>query len=85
MKLSLLASLCVSRTPVTRQSDTSSPAPYLLGQEGGSRVVERGSQHTASKHCTVLCYTCLYSEKETQGPARLRPGKKGGREGRSRC
>ena len=34
---------------------------------------------------TVLCYTCLYSEKETQGPARLRPGKKGGREGRSRC
>ena len=33
----------------------------------------------------VLCYTCLYSEKETQGPARLRPGKKGGREGRSRC
>ena len=36
-------------------------------------------------YCTVLCYTCLYSEKETQGPARLRPGKKGGREGRSRC
>ena len=33
----------------------------------------------------VLRYTCLYSEKETQGPARLRPGKKGGREGRSRC
>ena len=29
---------------------------------------------------SVLCYTCLYSEKETQGPARLRPGKKGGRE-----
>ena len=38
-----------------------------------------------SGDCTVLCYTCLYSEKETQGPARLRPGKKGGREGRSRC
>jgi hypothetical protein len=35
--------------------------------------------------CTVLCYTCLYSEKETQGPARLRPGLQGGREGRSRC
>ena len=28
---------------------------------------------------TVLCYTCLYSKKEAQGPARLRPGKKGSR------
>ena len=29
-------------------------------------------------YCTVLCYTCLFFEKETQGPARLRPGKKRG-------
>ena len=46
----------------------------------------RRSQPLAAPCALQYLYsTCLYSEKETQGPARLRPGKKGGREGRSRC
>ena len=45
------------------------------GEDGEDGDVGKGG------YCTVLCYTCLYSEKETQGPARLRPGKKGGKGG----
>ena len=52
---------------------------------GGGEAVRHGCVACRAHCTTVLCYTCLYSEKETQGPARLRPGKKGGREGRSRC
>ena len=44
----------------------------------GMRGLHEGLWHGCG---TVLCYTCLYSEKETQGPARLRPVKKWGREG----
>ena len=37
--------------------------------------------HARPPACVCVCYTCLCSAREPQGPAQLRPGKKGGGRG----
>ena len=51
------------------------------GAQGTGEAGNWGQEGADALYCTVLCYTCLCSAREPQGPAQLRPGKKGGGSG----